>query len=245
MLKLLLKAICLLILPVSLYAQADTSSHFEHIFEFYKVNTALQKVSNTAVSFQFTYRRSDAPGTVIDSMHADYHLDNGMMRGSLGSLYLLRNSRYTITVNPEDSTIFLTSVGAGAGTFQINIFDSLFRVSNVSGIDVVTNSNGTKTLTLKFKSSSYYRAYSMTYLANYRLQQVHLEYLDLEYDENGNPPPVGRRKIMDVAFSTYREEEYDPENFSENAFVRKDEYGKWHGTGIYSNYTVTMASPDL
>lgn len=226
--------------------QEDTIRNYINAGDLYKLNRSFNRLDSTVVSFQIRYSLSDQPSVLVDSVNGNYHLKNGMIRGSMGDVEMLRNANYTLTVNHEDSFIVIGRPDAGAGTFQINFFDSLFKKVNVQGIDIIDAPGGLKAIRVEFKPDSYYKNYVVTYTQDFLIKKIHVEMLDLEEDENGNPPPSGRRKVIDVLYTSYQHNDnYDISNFNEALFVRKNEYGKWVAVQGFQGYEVIESQSGL
>lgn len=224
---------------------ADTVRNPALAEEFFRVNSAFSRLRQTELTMQYRYSVSNRIGVVVDSSQATFLVHEGMMSGEMEGVRLVRNRHYSLTISPEDSLIAIGALVEGAGALQLNLFDSMFRAVNIAGFDKIELPNDKKKLLVHFKPNTYYKQYAITYNKDYRIEQVVLECLNTAFDDDGQPPPLGSTRTMEVRYQAYRSANFDLNIFDEAQYIKRDEYGQWVGNGDYKGWQVMATQPNL
>ncbi|TAD94057.1 MAG: hypothetical protein EAY75_00465 [Bacteroidetes bacterium] len=239
-------ALLVLLTANNLPAQGgDTLRNAELSLEFGKINAAFLRLKHTAFNIDYRYSIGGDRVVAIDSATATYQVHNGMMSGTMGEVRLLRNGKYTISVNTEDSFIAIDKQHAETSNLYINVLDSFFRTANINGFEKIVLPGGGTKLSVVFKPDAFYKNYAVTYDDGYRITGVRIEYLNTELGDDGLPPPLGSTRIMEVRYHAYRNAAFDISIFDEGQYLRKNENGQWVGTGAYAGWEIMTATPDL
>lgn len=208
------------------------------MLEVLRAAAVYRSVPNLSFDLQYTFADSTRPSIVLEQLNGSAKVSSGRYWCMLDSIEFLQGYQYHLAVYRQDSTIVLSNPSNYSGMVQLPPMDSLFIVNNVTSMNVVTDDDSTRLLTVQFRPDAAYSQCKVYYdRYKYLIRKV-------QYNLKGVPIDSATGMTSGVALITltinnYTEQVIDPQLFQEDKFIYKLN-GQFYMKPEYANYKLLV-----